>query len=189
MKHYARLSGIVFGVLMLLLALAVTAETLLRKFFSVSLGGMDELGGYAMAVCAPLAFTVALIERAHIRINLFQVRMSPRAQALTNALSAVSLGMLSAYLFYFTWTTLLETRSYHSTAQTPWATPLVYPQSVWLAAMGVFAVAAIILGGQALRLALRADWAALNSHFGADTLTEELETELSDLAKREVKLS
>lgn len=189
MKHYARSSGIVFGILMLLLALAVTAETLLRKFFSVSLGGMDELGGYAMAICAPLAFTVALIERAHIRISLFQVRMSPKAQALTNALSALSLGLLSAYLFYFTWATLLETQSYHSAAQTPWATPLVYPQSVWLVGMGVFAVAAITLSVQAMKLVLRADWSALNAQFGADTVAEELETELGDLAKREVNLS
>lgn len=188
MKHYARLSGIVFGILMLLLALAVTAETLLRKFFSVSLGGMDELGGYAMAVCAPLAFTVALIERAHIRISLFQVRMSLKAQALTNALSALSLGLLSVYLFYFTWVTLLETQSYHSTAQTPWATPLVYPQSVWLVAMGVFAIAAITLCLQAMRLLFRADWAALNTQFGADSVTEELKSELGDLAKREAKL-
>ena len=37
MKNYARFSGIVFGAVMLLLALAITAETVLRKLFSFSL--------------------------------------------------------------------------------------------------------------------------------------------------------
>lgn len=185
MKNYARFSGIVFGVVMVLLALAITAETVLRKLFSFSLGGLDELGGYVMAVCAPLAFTVALIERAHIRISIFQVKMSVRAQALTNAMATLSLGLLSAYLLYFTTITLLDTRSYQSVAQTPWATPLVYPQTVWLLAMAVFTGAALVLCVQACRLLLRGDWAMLNKRFGADTVAEELQAELGDLAKRE----
>lgn len=189
MKNYARFSGIVFGVVMLLLALAITAEAVLRKLFSFSLGGLDELGGYAMAVCAPLAFTVALIERAHIRISIFQVKMGVRAQALTNAMAALSLSLLSAYLLYFTAITLLDTRSYQSVAQTPWATPLVYPQAVWLLAMSVFAVAAAIRCGQACRLLWRHDWATLNKRFGADSVAEELNAELGDLAKREAAQS
>ena len=189
MKNYVRFSGIVFGSMMLLLALAITAETVLRKLFSFSLGGLDELGGYAMAVCAPLAFTVALIERAHIRISIFQVKMGARAQAVTNALAMASLGLLSAYLLYFTTITLLDTQSYQSVAQTPWATPLVYPQAFWLLAMSVFTVAALVLCWQACQLLLRGDWAMLNQRFGADTVAEELKAELGDLAKREASQS
>ncbi|NMZ40784.1 TRAP transporter small permease [Pseudomonas proteolytica] len=189
MKNYARFSGIVFGAMMLLLALAITAETVVRKLFSFSLGGLDELGGYAMAVCAPLAFTVALIERAHIRISIFQVKMGVRAQAVTNAMAMVSLGLLSAYLLYFTTITLLDTQSYQSVAQTPWATPLVYPQALWLLAMSVFTVAALVLCGQACRLLWRGDWVMLNKRFGADTVAEELKAELGDLAKREASQS
>lgn len=189
MKNYARFSGIVFGAVMLLLALAITAETVLRKLFSFSLGGLDELGGYAMAVCAPLAFTVALIERAHIRISIFQVKMGVRAQAVTNALAMASLGLLSAYLLYFTTITLLDTQSYQSVAQTPWATPLVYPQAFWLLAMSVFTVAALVLCWQACQLLWHGDWAMLNQSFGADTVAEELKAELGDLAKREASQS
>ena len=47
MRTYSRLLGILFGMLMILLSFAITAETLLRKFVSVTLGGIDELGGYA----------------------------------------------------------------------------------------------------------------------------------------------
>lgn len=34
MQTYARVLGITFGIMMILLSLAITAETLLRKFFS-----------------------------------------------------------------------------------------------------------------------------------------------------------
>ncbi len=185
MKTYARLAGIVFGAVMLLLSLAITAETLLRKLLSISFGGLDELGGYALAICAPLAFTVALIERSHIRINLLQSRMSLRNQAILNAMAIVSLGILSAYLLYFTALTLLDTQAYHSIAQTPWATPLVYPQSLWMASMLVFAVAALVLSIQACVLLYRRDWSALNRRFAADSISDELHAELGDLAKRE----
>jgi hypothetical protein len=58
MEVIARLSSLVFGVTMLLLSVAITVETVVRKAFSISLGGVDELSGYAIAVGAPMAFVV-----------------------------------------------------------------------------------------------------------------------------------
>ena len=43
MEVIARLSSLVFGVTMLLLSVAITVETVVRKAFSISLGGVDEL--------------------------------------------------------------------------------------------------------------------------------------------------
>ena len=85
MQGYARAASLIFGVMMLLLSAAVTVETLVRKLFSVSLGGVDELSGYAIAVGAPLAFAVALIDRSHIRINLLYQGMGARARAMLDA--------------------------------------------------------------------------------------------------------
>ena len=45
MEVIARLSSLVFGVTMLLLSVAITVETVVRKAFSISLGGVDELSG------------------------------------------------------------------------------------------------------------------------------------------------
>ncbi len=185
MKTSANIMGIVFGATMVLLSIAVTVETLLRKFLGHSMAGIDELGGYAIAICAPLCFAVALIEQSHIRINLLQMRLSRTAQAVLNAIAALSMGALSAYLLYFTVQTVIETQDYKSIAQTPWATPLIYPQSIWLVTMSVFALVALVLAWRALRLFVRRDWPALNRQFGASSAQEELEAELEDLKKRE----
>lgn len=185
MQAYSRILGIIFGVLMILLSFAVTAETLLRKFFSVTLGGIDELGGYAIAVAAPLAFTVALVQKSHIRINQLTNLFPRKAQATLDALAAVSMAVLSMYFFYFTVQTVMDTHAYKSIAQTPWATPLIYPQSVWLVASATFPIAAIILAVQALRLLARGEWSALKRRFGTISAEEELQAELDDLKKRE----
>ncbi|MBX3529633.1 MAG: TRAP transporter small permease [Rhizobiaceae bacterium] len=185
MQAYARILGIIFGVLMILLSFAITAETLLRKFFSVTLGGIDELGGYAIAVAAPLAFTVALVHKSHIRINQLTSLFSRPAQATLDALSVVAMAVLGGYFFYFTVQTVMDTFAYNSIAQTQWATPLIYPQSVWLVASATFPIAAIILALQALRLLARRDWPALSRRFGSVTAAEELQAELDDLKKRE----
>jgi len=185
MQAYSRILGITFGVLMILLSFAVTAETLLRKFFSVTLGGIDELGGYAIAVAAPLAFTVALIENAHIRINQLSALFPKKVQAVLNVLSAVSMLLLAGYFLYFTVETVIDTHSYKSIAQTPWATPLIYPQLLWLIASVTFPVAALVLTAQALRLLARGEWSALIRRFGPASPEEELKAELDDLRKRE----
>src|SRR3546814_4708567 len=61
----------IFGYMMLALSIVVTVETIGRKLFDFSLQGADELGGYALAVGSSIGFSAALIERAHIRVDLF----------------------------------------------------------------------------------------------------------------------
>lgn len=188
MKICARMAGIVFGAMMLALSFAIAAETLLRKFFAHSFGGIDELGGYAVAVAGPLAFAVAAVEQAHIRINLLHGRLPRVARGVLNAVAAVSLALLALFLLYFTVRTVEETQLYQSIAQTPWATPLIYPQAVWLLAMGFFAVVAVILAVQAVRHLARRDWAELDRRFGPGSPADELQAELADLHKRQESL-
>lgn len=185
MQTYARILGITFGIMMILLSVAITAETVLRKFFSFSLGGIDELGGYAIAIAAPLAFTVALVENSHIRINQLTALMPGSVQAFLSGLSAIALALLAGYFFYFTVDTVLDTQAYKSIAQTPWATPLIYPQTVWLIAMATFPIAAVFLGAKAVLLIARSDWRSLNLQFGPISARQELQAELDDLRKRE----
>lgn len=183
-SSYERMAANAFGVMMLALAVLVTVETLLRKFFSISLGGVDELAGYSIAVGAPLAFVVALMQRAHIRINIVYIYMGPRLKAWVDYLSILSLGVMAVFLFGFTVKTVLETQAYQSIAQTPWATPLIYPQMVWLLAMVVFLLPALWLQVRAFKLLIGGRAKDLSEQFGPDTPEEELKAELDDLQRR-----
>lgn len=184
MMRIGRWLGTLFGLLMLVLSVAVAVETVIRKLFSISLGGVDELSGYAIAVGAPLAFTVTLINRAHIRINILHMRLPERLQAVLNALAAITLGGLALYLFIFTVRTVLDTYAYQSIAQTPWATPLIYPQVLWMITMSIFAVCAILLAVRSIQLTVKGQWKKLNQEYHPVSVEEELESELEDLKQR-----
>ncbi|MFN4098518.1 MAG: TRAP transporter small permease subunit [Pararhodobacter sp.] len=184
MQVYSRLCAVVFGLMMATLCVVIAVETVLRKLFNHSLAGVDELSGYAIAIGAPLCFTIAAIEQSHIRINLLHMRMPRGLQAAMNLFAALSLAALALYLVTFTYRTVSETQLFGSIAQTPWMTPLVWPQAAWLAAMAVFALATVILAVRATLLALRGDTYGLRSEFSPDSVEDELAVELNNLEQR-----
>jgi TRAP-type C4-dicarboxylate transport system permease small subunit len=173
-----------FGGIFLLLSVVVVVETVSRKLFNVSLQGADELGGYALAVGSTIAFSLALMGRNHIRVDVFHDKFPRALQAAMNWLSIVALAAFGAFIAWIAFKVIGDTLQYRSTAQTPWATPLIWPQSVWYAGLVTFALVAI---GYALRATLllftnRID--TLNHDFHPKSAKEELKEELEDLAQR-----
>src|SRR5881275_1924304 len=57
------------GALILLAAVLIGIDVLMRKFLTESIGGADELAGYALAIGTAWGLGAALIDRAHIRID------------------------------------------------------------------------------------------------------------------------
>ena len=88
------------GYILLALAVLVAVETLGRKLFNISLQGVDELGGYALAVGSALAFTTALVDRAHIRIELFHVMLPTPVQMALNWFAVTSIAAFGGLLAY-----------------------------------------------------------------------------------------
>lgn len=175
----------VFGAIFLGLSVIVTIETAARKLFNISLQGADELGGYALAVGSTIAFSLALMGRNHIRVDVFHEKFPARLQALLNWLSAVSLAALAVFIGWVAFKVIGDTMAYRSTAQTPWATPLIIPQGVWYAGLVIFALVACGLALRATRLLLSGNIAALNTDFHPKSAKEELKEELDDLAVRQ----
>lgn len=175
----------VFGSIFIGLAVVVTVETLARKLFNVSLQGADELGGYALAVGSTIAFSLALMGRAHIRVDVFHEKFSPRMQAVLNWISIVSLALFSLFIAWVAFKVLGDTLQYRSTAQTPWATPLIIPQGVWYAGLAIFALVATAYAARATGLLFSGRIETLNADFHPKSAKEELKEELDDLAVRQ----
>lgn len=173
-----------FGAALLALSVFVALETVLRKVFNTSLQGADELGGYILAVGAALSFIVAMIDRAHIRIDVLHTRFPIRVQAALDWLSVMSLGVLGLFFLYVGWFVISDTLDYGSTAATPWRTPLIWPQSAWYVGLAVFALCAFGLAGRATRLFLSGDHARLASEFNPTSAEDELTEELDQLKDR-----
>jgi TRAP-type C4-dicarboxylate transport system permease small subunit len=176
--------GTVFGLIFVALSLLVALETVLRKAFNISLQGADELGGYALAISATIAFSLALLGRTHIRVDVFHGRLPAVVQVALNWLSVVLLAAFALLLAVLAWFVVSDSRSYQSVSQTPWATPLVIPQTAWLAGLMVFALVAMVSATRATVLLLRGRLRDLNQQFGPRSTRDEVDEELEDLKVR-----
>ena len=135
MRRFEVWAGAAFGAAFCLLSALVFLETILRKFFSVSMQGVDELGGYVLAVTAALSFSLALCDRAHMRIDIFYRLFPLVIRRLLDGLAMLMTALVAFIVVLMGWITLNESILFKSVSQTPWATPMVIPQSIWLATL------------------------------------------------------
>ncbi|MGL5733656.1 MAG: TRAP transporter small permease subunit, partial [Beijerinckiaceae bacterium] len=166
MKSLQGLAETIFGIAFVVLGLAVALETSMRKMFNTSLQGVDELGGYILAGGAALAMAAALMARAHIRIDLVHDHLPRPVRLALNIVSAAALAVCAVMLSRMAWIAMSESKLFNATAQTPWATPLVYPQAIWVATLSLFALLAIVQGVRAVHMLMRGDAATVDRLYG-----------------------
>ena len=184
MQRVQRMLAWAFGLMFLALSVVVSIETLARKVFNYSIQGADELGGYTLAAGSVIAFSLALIGRNHIRVDVFHEHFPKKMQAWLNVLSYVLLAAFAVLLAFVAFTVVADTLAYRSTAPTPWQTPLIWPQGIWYAGLLVFALLAVGYAGRAVWLLARGDIDKVNDDFQPKSAKEEVKEELDDFAQR-----
>lgn len=178
--------GILFGAMFIVLSILVTIDTVLRKFFDISLQGTDELGGYSLAVGSTIAFSLALFNRNHIRVDVAHERLGRIPQALLNCISYISLAAFAIFMVVMSVFLLEDTIEYNSTALTPWATPLIWPQSIWFIGLTLFALISTAYALKATLLLVQGKLSELNEQYQPKSPKEELREELDDLTQRQL---
>jgi len=181
---FTRVAGWLFGCLLVALSLFVAVETALRKLIGVSLQGADELGGYVLALGGALAFTVALLERAHVRIDFLYSRIPSYLRTAIDLVCALAFALLGLFLARYGWPVVADTLAYGSNAPTAWATPMIWPQSAWYASLLTFTFASVWLAVRAFSLLLRGRHAEFERSLKPRALDDELREELEDVARR-----
>ena len=165
------------GGLLVALSFGIAAEVLLRRFAGWSFGGMDELGGYALAIVAALAFTEALFNRSHIRIGLLHQRLGPKGRAALDLVAMAGLIGFFGTVLYHGALALQRNAGFGTRSMTPLAVPLAIPQSLWIAALALFVGASALLLARAALATLTGDRAAASAAIGILGTEEELREE------------
>lgn len=119
--------GLLFGSVAL-----ISVEVFLRKFFLISLGGVDEISSYILGICISWALAYVLFEKMHIRIDVLYNKMGGKVKSLLDILSMIMTLIFISFLTYFALNVLLTSIDKSSTANTPLGTPLWIPQSLWV---------------------------------------------------------
>lgn len=172
------------GALILLAAVLIGIDVLMRKFLNRSIGGADELAGYALAIGTAWGLGAALIDRAHIRIDSLYV-LFPRR--LRIALDLMALILIVGFFALVAWHGLgVVSQSWTSSSRSQSAleTPTVIPQALWIVGLLGFMIVGVLLFTYALGMIMRGDLAGAARTIGTRSAEEEVEDEIRDLKER-----
>ena len=184
-RRVARLGAWFGGLLIIASALLVGVEVVIRKAFALSIGGADELSGFALAISTSWALAFALLERAHIRIDSLYGRLPARLCAV---LDLLALAVFTAFVALIAWHGFgVFATSYKLGARSlsPLGTPLVVPQLLWVLGLVMFLAIALVLFVRALIALIAGDLAVARRLVGSRNVTEELQAELGDVGQHE----
>jgi len=165
------------GALLFLAAFTVSVDVIARKLFAVSLGGADELSGYAFAIGTAWAFAFALLRRANVRVDALYQHLPLQACALLDILALLALGWFAAYLAYFGWQVLETSWTLSARSNSSLKVPLWIPQSLWFAGLAAFVGTLALLLARSLGALAAGDWKAIHARVGARSVREDAEEE------------
>ena len=165
------------GCLILGSAVLVTLEVFLRKFLNISLGGADEVSGYAFGVATSLGFAYALFQRAHIRVDAVYVFFPTVLRRIADLVGLALLVGFAAVVSYMAWGLVGDTLSNGSRSITPMRTPLAIPQIPWLIGWLFFVVSGTLLFVAAVANLITGRGDDADRLIGMKTLSEQIEDE------------
>ena len=184
----ARVAAILCGYAVLVLSVLVAIDIVGRKLFGFTFQGMDDMGGYVLAIIAVVGASYTMAMRGHTRVDVFLVRMPPGVQRVLNTLAMVTMAAFAAYAAWRGLDVLQESIEFQSVASNPLQTPLWQPQGLWVASASCYSrlISAGLRHPRARAPVLRGS-PDLNRFYGPSSAQDELEAELTARAEREAQ--
>jgi TRAP-type C4-dicarboxylate transport system permease small subunit len=136
--------AIAVGLGLLGCAAFVLTDIIMRRFGS-SLGGTEEIAGYAMALATSWGMAFTLLELGHVRIDLLRSRTGTFSKALFDLFSMIVMSGVIVAIAVKAWPVVSRSVEMGSRANTPLETPLAWVQVPWFAGWVWFAVMSCIV--------------------------------------------
>lgn len=175
----SRVGTWVGGGLLLLTAVIVAIDVMMRAVFARSVGGADELSGYALAIATAWGISFTLLERSHIRIDSLYEKVSLLMRAILDLVSLAAFFLFMALTTYYGWKVVAQSIASDARSISAIGTPLALPQAVWFGGL-VFALLTIALlfvrGAMAL---VRGDFAKIAALIGSKAVIEDVDAEIA----------
>jgi TRAP-type C4-dicarboxylate transport system permease small subunit len=177
----ARISGWICGLLLTVSAFLIGLDIALREIFVITLGGANELSGYALAVSSSWGCTVALVHRIHVRIDSVYTHLSARTRALLDIVGLAAFIYFLAFVTFYAWKVLEQSIESNSHSISALAAPLAIPQAVWFAGFVIFLIIAFVYLLRAMLAFAKGDLRRVRELLGARSVEEEMEFERENL--------
>ena len=177
LRRFLRYAAWCGGGLTALTAVIVSVDVTLRKAFNMTIGGADELAGFALAIGSAWAFGYALEKRAHVRIDLVYGWLPIRLRAALDLVTAAVLTLFAGFLAWHGYGVFADSLRLNSHTMSALATPLALPQFFWAAGLIVFVLTGLVLLGRALVAFVARDYRATQHQIGTLTVREHIESD------------
>ena len=177
----ARVSGWMCGLLLTVSAVLIGLDILLRQTIVVTIGGANELSGYALAVSSSWGCTVALVHRMHVRIDSVYTHLSARVRALLDMAGLAAFIYFLMFVTFYAWKVLEQSIESNTHSISALGAPLAIPQAVWFAGFVVFLCVASIYLLRAMLAFAKGDLRRIRELLGARSVAEEMEFEKESL--------
>ncbi len=173
------------GGLVMLAAVLIGIDVVLRKFFALSIGGADELAGYALAIGTTWGLGAALLDRAHIRIDSLYLLFPQKLRLVLDLAALVLLVGFFALVAWHGMSVVSQSWISESRSQSALETPTIIPQAMWLAGLVVFVAIGVVLLVDALRIIAAGNLRGAARLVGTRSAEEEVQDEIRDLQERQ----
>jgi len=175
----SRGGAIVGGALLLVASVVICVDIFLRYAFALTVGGADDLSGYALAIASAWGFSAALLSRSHIRIDTVYVRVRSRAaRAALDLLSLLAFALFAALVAWHGWGVFRQSYVSDSHSQSAIEMPLVLPQGLWFAGLAFFFAVALLLLARAIHAWIGGNLDELFRVIGSKSAVEEAKEEV-----------
>lgn len=173
----SRLAVWVGGFFILAVTVLISAEIILRKFFGISTGGVDELSGYALAISFSWALSFTLLRRGHVRIDAIYSRLPVGHRPYLDCLSILSLTIFALFVTFYSFQVLLDTIELGARSTTTLETPLWIPQMLWVGGFILFSANCCLLLLLSFLVLFAGDFERVRNLVGSRTTFEEIAAE------------
>jgi TRAP-type C4-dicarboxylate transport system permease small subunit len=166
----------------ILCACFITFDIVARSFFGFSSKATVEVTGYMLAGGIAWALAHSLARRAHIRVDVFMMRLPLGLRAW---LHLFSLTLLLGLGIFFAWAALElvdESALFNAHDNSALRIEMIWPQGIWAFGIISFAIMALVLMLEASLSMLAGAPEALDSLLGSRTLQDETEEALEAVA-------
>ncbi len=179
----SRIGAIIGGAMLLVASVLICIDITLRYTMSVTLGGADELSGYALAISSAWGFSAALLSRSHIRIDTVYVRLkSIKLRALLDLISLATLMGFFGMVAWYAWGVVWQSWVSDSHSLSAIEAPLVVPQGLWFAGLLFFVLLCALLLVRGLLAFMAGDYNGLFALIGSKSALAEAEEEIAAVA-------
>jgi TRAP-type C4-dicarboxylate transport system permease small subunit len=168
----SRILAMIGGLAIVSIVVLTVIEVFSRRLTGRSIGPVDEVSAYLFAAGTSLSLAWALVNRAHIRIDILYARMTRPLRVAFDLLALLSLTVCAGALLWHGWQVFATSWRAGSRSASTLGVPLVLPQGAWLFGIAIFTGVLLTFCAVAIRALLASSADPIVEHMSPPNVDE-----------------